>query len=190
MEWRDFQAYLNRYGEDGEFNALASLRRDRLRGKSEERTAAFTPPSQPAEEPAFTVTEMDETYYAVKRSNLRAGPGTVFAQVGRTGKMAVGLAPPKGSTEMQKTEWNIGVIVALVDECGYRRQANKVHAYMKRSPYYKRGRSDVNNILNLLAERCGQRLSNLQNVLGFKEDWENYIDATYPEPPAKLSTEE
>ncbi len=106
------------------------------------------------------------------------------------GKVSVGLAPPKGSTEMQKTEWNIGVIVALADECGYRRQANEVHAYMKRSPYYKKGRSDIVNIPYLVAERCGQRLSNLQNVLGFKEDWENYIDATYPEPPGKLSTEE
>ena len=91
---------------------------------------------------------------------------------------------------MQKTEWNIGVIVALADECGYRRKANEVHAYMKRSPYYKKGLSDIVNTPNLLAERCGQRLSNLQNVLGFKEDWENYIDATYPELPGKLSTEE
>ncbi len=105
------------------------------------------------------------------------------------GKMAVGLTPPKGSTEMQKTEWNIGVIVALADECGYRRQAKEVHAYMKKSPYYKIGHSDVTDIYGLIPQRCSQHLSTLKEMLEQKEVWENYIDATYPELPGKLSTE-
>ena len=73
-----FEAYLAQY-PNGTFAALARLRIEDLK---ETDTAALTPPSQP-EEPAFAVSEMDETYYAVKRSNLRAGPGTEFDKVGR-----------------------------------------------------------------------------------------------------------
>ena len=72
-----FEEYLRRYPE-GLFAGLARIRLNELK---ETETAALTPPSQPT--PGFTVTEMDETYYAVKRSNLRGGPGTEFAKVGR-----------------------------------------------------------------------------------------------------------
>ena len=74
-----FEAYLAQY-PNGTFAALARLRIVDLK---EMETAALTPPSQPAEEPAFAVGEMDETYYAMKRSNVRAGPGTEFDKVGR-----------------------------------------------------------------------------------------------------------
>ena len=74
-----FEAYLAQY-PNGTFAALARLRIEDLK---ETDTAALTPPSQPAEEPVFAVSEMDETYYAVRRSNLRSGPGTEFDKVGR-----------------------------------------------------------------------------------------------------------
>ncbi len=96
-------------------------------------------------------------------------------------EMIVGFTPPKGSTEIQKTEWSIGVIVALVENCGYYRQAKEVHAYMKMSPYYKKGHSDVTDTYGLLPQRCSQHLSTLKEVLEQKEVWENYIDATYPD---------
>ncbi len=65
-----YEAYLSQF-PNGTFATLAKAKIDELRTKTE--TAALTQRSQPAQEPAFTVTEMDETYYAVKRSNLRAG---------------------------------------------------------------------------------------------------------------------
>ncbi len=70
----DFEDYLARY-PDGAFSGLAERR---LAALTE---VAALPPAAPT--PGFTVTEMDETYYAVKRSNLRSGPGTEFDKVGR-----------------------------------------------------------------------------------------------------------
>ena len=66
----DFEDYLARY-PDGAFSGLAKRRLAAL-------TKVAALPT-----PGFTVTEMDETYYAVKRSNLRSGPGTAFDKVGR-----------------------------------------------------------------------------------------------------------
>ena len=69
----DFEDYLARY-RDGAFTGLAKRR-----------LAALTEVAAlpPATAPSFTVSEMDETYYALKRSNLRTGPGTKFDKVGR-----------------------------------------------------------------------------------------------------------
>lgn len=44
-DWRDFQAYLDRYGEDGTFSGLAAVRRDRLR-EAETEVAALPPASE------------------------------------------------------------------------------------------------------------------------------------------------
>ncbi len=71
----DFEDYLARY-PDGAFSGLAKRRLAVLT-----KVAALTPPAAPT--PGFTVTEMDETYYAVKRAHLRSGPGTEFDKVGR-----------------------------------------------------------------------------------------------------------
>ena len=93
----------------------------------------------------------------------------------------VGLTPPRGSTDMQKREWNIGVLVGLAVNCGYRGKTTEVRNFMKKSPYYHKGYSDVANTANLLAENCEQHLSNLQKAVGLKEDLENYMDTTYPD---------
>jgi uncharacterized caspase-like protein len=75
-----YEAYLSQF-PNGTFATLAKAKIDELRKKTE--TATLTPPPQPADEPAFAVTEMDETYYALKRSNVREGPGIEYGKVGR-----------------------------------------------------------------------------------------------------------
>ncbi len=35
----------------------------------------------------------------------------------------------------------------------------------------------------IIARNCGQHLSTLKEVLGRKEEWENYLDAAYPSVP-------
>ncbi len=63
---------------------LAQYPRGVFSGSAKRRLAALTAVAAlPPAAPGFTVTEMDGTYYAVKRSNLRAGPGTEFAKLGR-----------------------------------------------------------------------------------------------------------
>ena len=73
-EWRDFQAYLDTYGDEGAFAALARVRRDRL--KDEEVAALTTTPAP--EPPAFAVAAMEAPYRVVARANLRAGPSTDY----------------------------------------------------------------------------------------------------------------
>lgn len=113
------------------------------------------------------------------------------------GTIEVGLAPPKDSTEMQEVEWNVGVVVGLAKEaCGIYGKANKVYAFMKKSSYFKKGYTDVVNFGPWVIRGCGSHDSNLQKILGQKEEWENYLGATYPdgatvpEPSKNQSVEE
>ena len=116
------------------------------------------------------------------RVGLSAEVSNVPTHKWLAGKIVVGLAPPEGSTEMQEMEWTAGVIVGLAEEvCGIFGRANEVYAFMKRSPYFKKGYKDVVNFGPWSMEGCGRHGSNLQIVLGQKEEWENYMDATYPD---------
>ncbi len=47
-DWRDYQAYLDRYGQDGSFSPLAVVRRDRLRAKEVQSAAAAPAPTNGA----------------------------------------------------------------------------------------------------------------------------------------------
>lgn len=108
---------------------------------------------------------------------------TFFGQRPESSRTGIPLDKPLGlkqgseQEKPQKKEFR----VFRAKNCGYRRQAREVHAYMKKSPYFKIGHSDVADIPHLLPQRCSQHLSTLKEVLGQKEFWENYIDATYPD---------
>ncbi len=89
--------------------------------------------------------------------------------------------PPEDATETQKTEWRIGISTALAGICGNYGKVAKVRGIMKKSPYFMKGYFIINEIEDKIAVRnCGQHLSTLQEVLGRKEEWENYLDVTYP----------
>ena len=127
-------------------------------------------------------------------------PGEVsnaWTQKWLVGKSPTTFGPPEGLTEMQKTEWTIGIIAGLAGVCGHYGKVTEVRAFMNKSPYFRRGHSDIADWEDkLVSERCGERLSTLKEVLGRKEEWEHYLDVTYPirrslpEPPEKLSTDE
>ena len=120
---------------------------------------------------------------------------SVTTTVVRAGKIP--LRPPGGASEMQETEWAIGITAAMVEVCGYYSKAVEVRAFMKKSPYFRRGYSEISDYADkIIADKCGGRLSTLKEILGQKEEWEDYLSATYPdgavlpEPPEKLSTDE
>ena len=113
------------------------------------------------------------------------------------GTMPFTFGAPADLTEMQKTEWTVGIIAGLAGVCGHYGKVTEVRAFMKRSPYFRRGHSDVADWEDkLVAQRCGKHLSNLQKILGQKKAWEYYLGVTYPdevtlpESPEKLSTHE
>ena len=98
---------------------------------------------------------------------------------------------------MQEKEWWIGIAAAMVEVCGYYGKAAEVRAFMKKSPYFRKGYSEIADYADkIIADRCGGRLSDIKEILGQKEEWENYLGgmypegATLPEPPEKQSTEE
>ncbi len=74
----DFEDYLARY-PDGAFSGLAKRRLAALT-----KVAALPPGT--AATPGYEIEEIDEideTYYVLKRANVRSGPGTSFEKVGR-----------------------------------------------------------------------------------------------------------
>lgn len=71
----NFEAYLSAH-PDGNFVQLARNRIQELKESKTEQVAALPP------EPDFEIEELDETLFAVKRSNLRSGPGTNYDKVG------------------------------------------------------------------------------------------------------------
>ena len=92
--------------------------------------------------------------------------------------------PPEGATKMQAAEWSIGFSTALAGICGNYAKVAKVRGIMKKSPFLMKGYFIINEIEDKIAVRnCGQHLSTLQEVLGRKEEWENYLDAAYPVVP-------
>ena len=86
---------------------------------------------------------------------------------------------------MQELEWAIGINAAMVEVCGYYSKAVEVRAFMKKSPYFRRGYSEISDYADkIIANKCGRRLSSLEEVLGRKEEWENYLGATYSDGAA------
>ena len=103
---------------------------------------------------------------------------SVTINFARAGKIP--LRPPGGASEMQEREWATGITAAMVEVCGYYRKAAEVRAFMKKSPYFRRGYSEIADYADkIIADKCGRRLSTLKEVLGRKEEWENYLSATY-----------
>lgn len=94
--------------------------------------------------------------------------------------------PPEGATETQETEWAIGFHTAMASHCGYYGKATEVRGIMKKSPYFLKGYLLIEDMDDIIASNCGQRLSTLKKVLGQKEAWENYLSATYPDGTAGL----
>ena len=122
-----YEAYLKRF-PTGTFSDLARLRLDEL--EDEQETASHTSPAESAkaeEEPAFTVEHVNKTYWVLKRSNVRSGPGTSFEKIGR---LQVGEEVEVTGTIIGKDWFRIAL-------------ENKQHAYIYAPSWGSRNRSQT-----------------------------------------------
>ncbi len=98
--------------------------------------------------------------------------GSVYAATGSIS------SPPKCLSEIQKGEWQIGIIVGIGKMCGSYDKAREIATFMKKSPHYRGGQSAV-----MAFDRvgCGDVPKYLDDVLGQKDFWQLYMNVTYPE---------
>ena len=89
------------------------------------------------------------------------------------------IGPPEGLSEIQEGEWAIGAVVGGAELCGYYGQANKIHAFMKKSVHYRRGYKDMSDFD--FSRNCSEYPSALETILNEKETFEKYLDITYPD---------
>ncbi len=90
------------------------------------------------------------------------------------------VSPPEGLSEIQEMEWAIGTITASASLCGYYGKVAKVQTFMKKSIHFERGYNDVMDFYDS-AQNCSRYATSLDTVLGEKEEWEYYLDVTYPD---------
>ena len=109
---------------------------------------------------------------------VAGGPSRVSDYRQLVGRVKVPLQPPDGRSDIQEAEWWIGCMAGGASICGYYSKAAKVRALMSRSPYFKDGHSDVMGYDYI--EGCARISSSLDEVLENRDQWEAYLDATYP----------
>ena len=87
-------------------------------------------------------------------------------------------APPNDLSKIQKTEWTIGVINGYARKCGSDDKAHEIATFMKKSPYFRRGQSGIMQFDRVRG--CGEVPKYLDDILGEKDFWQEYINITYP----------
>ena len=87
--------------------------------------------------------------------------------------------PPADLTDIQKAEWEIGKLVGFAEICSYSSKASKIIRFMKKSPHFQSGYKETRKIDTVRG--CPKITKYLDDILGEKENWEKYLNATYPE---------
>jgi hypothetical protein len=97
------------------------------------------------------------------------------------------VSPPGSLTKIQRTEWQLGFLVWAGYSCGYNQKAGDVSGMMRRSPYFRKAQTKMQSYD--APGSCSKVSETLDRVLEDKEQWRQYLDATYPEPSRKPSSD-
>ena len=85
---------------------------------------------------------------------------------------------PDNLTEMQKMEWEIGAYSGWLRLCGYGSKSTQISSFMKKSPYFRKGETKMSKFD--MGSRCTSSNEVLNQILGQKEQWNQYLNASYP----------
>ena len=94
------------------------------------------------------------------------------------------VSPPDNLTDMQKNEWEIGAYSGWLQLCGYRSKSSQISSFMKKSPYFRKGETEM--LKFDAGAGCTSSNERLNELLRDKDQWERYLDDTYT-PQPKLS---
>ena len=104
---------------------------------------------------------------------ILAAPGQVSAGVDKSSP-----SPPDNLTDTQEAEWKIGTYSGWLRLCGYGSKASHISTIMKKSPYFRNGESQMSKYDSSM--RCSSTDEGLNQFLGQKEQWIQYLNVTYP----------
>jgi len=109
---------------------------------------------------------------------ILAAAGQVFAAIEKDT-----IATPDNLTDMQKNEWDIGKYSGWLRLCGYGSKASQISSFMKKSPYFRKAESKMTRFDGGVG--CNSSNEILNQILGEKEEWDQYLDITYSQQANK-----